>query len=343
MSKKKMELPIVEPIYSTFHNQCGTAIIHSNPSIRNWYLNESLMLKCSRRFLSGYSAPEVDIDNSALYRSPCFERLWFDIRFLQGYVNPMIRNMIDQGYYAFIDGIDDYYIEGKTWYKQRHLIHDGLICGYDQENKTYTIYAYDSNWVCRKFNTSQQGFNAGRRSAAKSKNGGICAIKPKPDIIEFDPNRVIQNISEYLDSSLDKYPVSGEGDIYGIVVHDYIAMYLDKLIDGSVPYERMDYRVFRMIWEQKKLMLERLIKFEEFLNWGNEASEKYKKVVNDADSIRMLYASHHMKRRDSLLPVIKKKLMILKDEEYEILEKCVGKAKGELISGTMELHKGNDA
>lgn len=343
MSKKKLELPLIEPIYSTFHNQCGTVILYSNPSIRNWYLNESLMLKCTRRFLSGYSAPEVGVDNSSLYSNPCLERFWFDIRFLQGYVNPMIRNMLDQGYYVYFDKFDDYYIEGKTWYKQRHLIHDGLICGYDQEKKTYAVYAYDSNWICRKFYTSQHSFNAGRKSASISENGVICAIKPKPDIIEFDPIRVIQNVSEYLDSSLDKYPITGEEDVYGTVVHDYVAMYIDKLIDGSVPYERMDYRVFRLIWEQKKLMLERLIKFEEALNWSNEASEKYKKVVNDADNIRMLYASHHLKRRDSLLPVIKKKLMALKDNEYEILAKCIGKAKGELASGTMELHKGNDA
>ena len=34
--------------------------------------------------------------------------------------------------------------------------------------------------------------------------------------------------------------------------------YIDKLYDGSIPYDRMDRRVFRLIWEHKKIMLERI-------------------------------------------------------------------------------------
>ena len=38
--KAKKELPLVEPIFSTYHNAIFSACIKDNPTIRNIYLNE---------------------------------------------------------------------------------------------------------------------------------------------------------------------------------------------------------------------------------------------------------------------------------------------------------------
>ena len=105
-------------------------------------------------------------------------------------------------------------------------------------------------------------------------------------------------------------------------------MYVDKLMSGDISYDLMDYRVFRMIWEHKRLMLERLQKIESTLNADNEISGKYAKVVSESDNMRMLYASHHMKRRDSLLPIIRKKLVNVKESEIKLLSEFVDKFGG---------------
>lgn len=148
--------------------------------------------------------------------------------------------------------------------------------------------------------------------------------------VEFSPETAYNKLNEYLDSDLEKYPFDGEGDVYGVVVLKYIAEYVMRLYRGDVPYERMDRRVFRLIWEHKKVMLERILLIEQVLGFGNEFSEKYKPIVEDANTMRMLYAAHHMKRRDSVLPVISNKLLKLMDQEIEllsslteILPKCV--------------------
>lgn len=73
------------------------------------------------------------------------------------------------------------------------------------------------------------------------------------------------------------------------------------------------------------------------VNLTNEISEQYKRVVSDADTMRMLYASHHMKRRDSVLPIIKRKLLNLADKEKELLTSLVDKAEKELENETLEL------
>lgn len=336
---KFVELPLVEPLYRTYHDGIATACISANPSIRNWFLSNAMILTCNRKFLTGFTTPEIRIENYSM-NAPCLETIEIPTQFLKGYVNPVIRNLIDAGYYVHFRGVDDYYVKGKSWYKERHFNHDGAICGYNQLDKTYCIYAYDSNWIYQKFWTPQRAFNRGREAMRKKRVYGVMsAIKPKPYKFEFSIESTLKGLLDYLDSDFAKYPEDGEGNVRGIVVHEYIAKYIEKLHDGSIPYERMDRRVFRLIWEHKKVMLERIQKIEDSLQLSNEISEKYRPLISEADTMRMLYASHHMKRRDSVLPIIKKKLLELMDDERKLLTALVEKVEKELENETMEASK----
>lgn len=332
-TKKKVELPLVEPIYSTYHYQGdGSAVLVNNPSIQNWYLNQVLMLTCTRKFLNGFTTPEISIADSSWNLNPHIDKKWYNTQFLKGHVHSVIRNLLDAGYYVHFNGVDDYYVEGKSWYHERHFNHDGCICGYDQENKTYCIYAYDQNWIYQKFWTSQKCFDRGLKAMFKKGYfGNFCGIKPKENQVEFSSETALKKIVEYLDSTMDKYPETEQGTVIGIVVHDYIAKYIEKLYDGSIPYERMDRRIFRMIWEHKKVMLERIKLIENDLSLGSNISDAYNTVVREANNIRMLYASHHMKRKDSVLPIIKKKLLSIKELEQKLLEELLNNTKGEEI------------
>ena len=327
---KKIELPLVEPIYSTYHHAPATAVLVNNPSIRNWYMNEVLILTCNRKFLNGFTSPGIHMLNASWTENPYLIRKWCGMELLDGHIHFVIRKLLDAGYYVCFYGIDDYYVEGKSWYQERHFNHDGCICGYDQENKTYCIYAYDKNWIYRKFWTPQKCFEAGRKAQFKIKQyGSICGIKAKDDQVSFSYKTALQKIAEYLDSNMEKYPEDGEGAVFGIVVHDYIAKYVGKLYDGSIPYEKMDRRVFRMIWEHKKAMLQRINLIEDALSIDHAISESYRSVVREADNCRMLYAAHHMKQRNSVLPIIQKKLLALKEKEQKLLTELLEKSKGE--------------
>lgn len=336
---KHVELPLIEPLYSTYHFQGpATAIIKNNQSIRNWCLNQVINLTCSRKFLNGFTTPEITVLESSFSANPYFDKRRISTEFTNGHTNSIIREMLDKGFYVAFVEVDDFYVKGKSWYKERHFNHDGLICGYDQNDKTFCMYAYDHNWIYRKFWTPQKDFNAGR--IAMRKKGSfttICGLKAKSDKVDFSPKIAHQKIKEYLDSNLEKYPFDGEGNVYGIVVHEYIAEYVTKLYNGDIPYERMDRRVFRLIWEHKKVMLERIAKIEQCLQLTDEISEKYKCVVSEADTMRMLYASHHMKRRDSVLPIIKKKLLNLVEKERELLTMLVDKVGKELGNEALEV------
>lgn len=337
--KKRVELPLAEPLYSTYHGQgIATAVIENNKSLRNWHLNQTMNLTCNRKFLHGYTSPQVNVVDSGWNNNSHFIKVLISTQFTKGYINPIVRELLDKGFYVTFEGVDDYYVKGKSWYRERHFNHDGLICGYDQNDKTYCIYAYDSNWVYRKFWVSQKDFNAGRVSMIKRGTfGTFCGLKVKDDKYNFSPKIATDKIKEYLDSNLEKYPFEEDGEVYGIVVHKYIAEYLTKLYEREIPYERMDRRVFRLIWEHKKVMLERIEKIEENLLLNNEISKKYKPLVSEADTMRMLYASHHMKRRDSLLPIIKNKLLKLMDDEKKLLTALVNEAERKLENEAVEV------
>lgn len=337
--KKRIELPLIEPLYQTYHNQApGTAIAVKNPTIRNWYLNQAVSLTCNRKFLKGFTSPEIMIVDSGWSVNPYLEKNWFSMQFVNGHINFIIREMIDNGYYVAFVGVDDYYVEGKSWYKERHFDHDGIICGYDQNDKTYCIYAYDSNWIYRKFWTSQDAFNRGRiATAKKGVIGKICGLAVVETEVKFSLSTVYEKLSEYLDSDIKKYPLYGGGNVFGIVVHEYIAEYVSKLYSGEIPYERMDRRVFRLLWEHKKAMHERIVLIEQNIGISSGMSKRYRDLVVLADTMRMLYASHHMKRRDSVLPAIRTMLIQLQTEEREILTELLEKMREELVNEALEV------
>ena len=334
--KKIVELPLTEPLYQTYHDGILSAALVSNPSVRNWFLCHCTILTCTKKFLDGYTTPELALENCH-FANPHLEMKWISTEFLGGYVNKVIKKMLDQGYYVYFYGIDDYYVPGKSWYKERHFNHDGSICGYNSEDRTYCLYAYDSKWIFRKFWVPQKAFNKGRLAIEKTGfYGGLCAIKPKSDIVEFSLWDIKNELTDYLDSDMEKYPKNDESRARGIVVQEYLVEYVDKLYDGSIPYERMDRRVFRLIWEHKRLLNESIRKIETMLELGNEISKRYEQIVVMADKIRMLYASHHMKRRDSVLPIIKNTLLRIVETERGILNELLTLMEKEKNNDTLE-------
>lgn len=336
--KHNIELPIETPVYSTYNYQlASSAIFKENPTIRNWYLNEVMDLYCERDFLTGYTSPQIGILKTSWEQNPYLYSFKYPLKYIVDYSKTLIRTLLDNGFYVYFYNIDDYYIQGKTMFNERHFLHDGLICGYDMKKKTYSIFAYDKNWLPRKFESSQKCFDYSVRESIKNDTDCyICALKPKMDEVQFDCNKVLENITRYLDSSLRKYPKNELGRVMGTVTHDYILMYIDKLIAGDIPKERIDKRVFRVIWEHKNIMLERLQNVENILGIDSKSSKAYSKIVSSANDMRMMYAMYTINHKEDILPKIKNKLLYLKKREREILKDFIIKAERIMKNETME-------
>lgn len=326
-AKKHVELPMLAPLYGTYQYQGqATAVLSQNPSILNWYFNNIFILSCNRRFLNGFTSPEIDVVDSDWHDCPYLEKVCYDTRFLDGCFDKIVKNILKDGYYVFFDGVDDYYVKGKSWYKERHIKHDGMLFGFDEDKKTYDIFSYDSDWVYRKYKTTQRSFYNGVTGLLKSgENSAFFAVKPMNDIIEFEPKTVMLKMKEYLDSTIERYPENENGTVFGIAVHDYLVKYIEMLYDASIPFWKMDRRVMRLIWEHKNVMLKRIRLLEETLGLDCSIGDNYEKLVTEADRARLLYASYHMRRRDALLPMIRNGLIEIKNREEELLNELIRK------------------
>ncbi len=345
--KKRVQLPVVEPYFSAYQYQgSGGAVIAENPSINNWYINQCILMRCNAFFLvKSDENPHVTVEWSKLLDIPVFEKHEVPVRFLKGTVHTVIRAMLDEGYFAYVDGVDDYYIKGKSLYHQGHISHDGLICGYDQNTKTYSIFSYDSNWVYRIFDTPQRSLERGLLypGLRQGEYASIYAIKPQKEIIRVDPIGICDKLKEYVNNTLDKYRLDEPKTVKGIAVFDVVCMYLDKLYSGQIPYATRDHRIFRAIRDHKAVMCKRIHCLEEIFGWGSQLSKEYEKVVRMAEQLRMIYAYYMKKQRDDILIDMKKRIREMKVEEEMLLRKLITKLEGALEYDVVEQTSRMDA
>lgn len=322
---KHVLLQTSEPMYGTYQYQAsGCVVMAENPTMRNWYFNNCMMLSCHRKFLRGYTTPDVNIPGAGVYEIPEINKLTIDTRILKGCIHTVIKNMIDIGWYVEFYGIDDYYVKGKSWYKKLHIWHDGLICGYDDNDKTYYLSAYDENWVYRVFKTPQRCFSRGMFGMPKpGEYGGITGMKVKAHPVDLNLTLVKKQLIQYLSSDITIYPPEEEGDVFGIAVQEYICIYLDRLYDESIPYEKKDRRILRMVWEHKKCMQELIQAVEKMLGLDSGISSAYGPIVKTVNDMRMMYAKYILRRNNEILPLIKHKMHQIIQSEHALLQRCV--------------------
>lgn len=325
--KKSVELPIVKPIYDVYHCQgSASAVIARNPSIRNWYLNHAIVLSCENGFLYSSSTPEVSVCCSALDTARYLDQRSVNMLYLNGYVHPVIRAMLDDGFYVYYTVIDDYFIQGKFGYKKWHFFHDGLICGYDQNEKTYSIFAYDEKDHYTVFKTPQSGFEAGRRYVKKYGGGvvgALCAIRPLDIQYELEPSTIKDNLKEYLRFTFKHFTLEPGENGYGIAVHHYLILYLQRIIDGKLPKGYLDKRAFKMIFEHKAVMLECLQALENKLHWDTDLSEQYKEILKIAERLWLRCLYYEKTQRESVLRDMCDILSQIETDEEVILSQAV--------------------
>lgn len=318
----KVQLQYIEPMYSTYHWMANSGIpAKQNATSDNWFYNNTVEWRCTRKFLQGFTTPEMSLHTGGIWSMPFLEKAGINTRFARRCALDLIKTMLDDGYYVAFSGVDDYYVKGKSWYQEQHFNHDGLIVGYDDDNETLTIAAYDQRWIFTVFNTPQECFMEGLQALCEqSSYGMIHAVRAKDEVQELNFRTIYAAVKEYLSSDIDKYPLTDSGAANGIVVYDYIIMYLDKLMDGSIPYEHRDRRIFRLIWEHKKCMLGRIRAVEEKCKWDNLLSTAYNEVVTMADKMRFIYSKFVIKYSSKDIENIQICLMKMKKLESQLLK-----------------------
>ena len=323
--KKKIELPLAQPVYSTNHGQAfSSAIFYGKDSIRNWYLNNSMVLSVNDQNVNGYFTPSVDICQSGIGDNPYIEHRQLLFTFLDGCVSRVIRNMLDKGYYVYFGAVDDYYMKGKDGYHTRHFMHDGMICGYDQNEMTYSVYAYDFHMRLGVFQTPQRCFEKARKSTEKmGMCGFITAMKSMSVNVEFDPYLIKTKISEHLDPKLVDNTIEDSHTAFGIITHKYMLKYIDLVYDTDPDLIFFDIKPFKMILEHKQIMLERIQKVEEFFGFDDSVSSAYSLVADKAKLLWSLALYYKNTRQKNKLRKMAELIEYIDSSEQELLTRLI--------------------
>ena len=313
-----VELPFQMPRFITYHFLASAGVVAQNNEAADiWYFNNAISVFCAPGLLKGDTYhPGISLTIGNIWDMPFLEKEFFGTNFVKNCTREIIDAALEQGYYVSIWGIDDYYVEGKTMYKQRHMTHDCLICGAEYETKQYLIAAYDIQWRYRRFSTSQKGVIAGLRAVSnQGKYGELVAVRCNDERIRLDIPHIKRELAVYLNTPA----VKPEENALGIHAFLRLSEYLELIKTGEITNEGIDRRIFQFMWEHKQCMLDRIMTVEADCKLSDEISTAYAPLVSLSDFIRRMYMKYCAKRNDQTINAIQEKMKQLIDDEAYLL------------------------
>ena len=309
-----MNLPISEPRFAAFNYSASACVVaQNNKMCDNWFFNNSIGITCRKMVCGEIHELVLSVPGTHIGEMPFVFRQQISNLFIRGCQFDVIKNMIDNGYYVLYDGVDDYYLEGKPGYGTYHYSHDGMITGYDEEDKSFYISAYSKNNKYENFKVSSRSLSEGMEYMLNlGEEGLLYACKPMPYIIDLDLCRIKRELERYLDLSY----TSDETCVQGLAIYSFLELYFDET-------NHIDIRQMRLFWEHKKCMLDRLLAIEETLKLSNDYSEEYKEVPDTSRKVMLLCEKFNMTSDRSIIPRIIENINKLKCSEYSVINKLI--------------------
>lgn len=268
---KAFKLPMIVPPYTTYQGMAFMlGIILSHYNTKNYIYNNFITISCKDTDkIWELSLELVDILWDSLSGEGIFEQDFYEIK---KYLNkktiiPFFKERLEQSSYILLYTVDEFYLSYSESYKKEHFIHDLYLYGYD--NDKFCVMAY-KNEKLQLFNVPQNEIQA---SIWALNNPSFCTCRPNKIInVEINYEKMKENIIDYYNGKKE------DNYLYGIKIYDAIINSLLNFIKNKE--QKIDMRVFRMIWEHKKILKLQLLKLQEVLD-----IETY---VEDADKIEVM-------------------------------------------------------
>ena len=319
-----IQLPYQTPIYSALHYfACPGVAAKQNPTCDTWYYNCTVALN-GHYDCYPHQEPSfmVYLEAGDITHIPFLERTSINTLFIKHCSIDLIRSMIQEGFYVYFGGIDDFYVEGKQGYQTTHRAHDGMVSGINDENKTLTLIAYDINQKFQPFTTSQHGFEKGLQEMLDHETiGELWAIKANQTRYTLDMQAIIDALQKYLNPphcSLHKDLFSRTW--HGIETYDGLISCFEMKKQREI---ELGHPAMMLFWEHKKCMLHRMIQIETTLHMDHPYSAAYQEIVSYLERLRYLYLKYTVSMQNGILESLQTKLKLLKIQEAEILSRFI--------------------
>jgi len=304
VESSSLELPIClqERITTYLHRSLPLCIFMAYPQFLSWYYSHFIQI-----FANTLSDGLVELNYLETF--DCYQDL-ADVICL-GYnllpeqeIKSFIKGKIKLGYYLIMN-VDEYYLFSKSRYQQSHFVHPSLIYGYDDVNNQFLAIGFDDSQILSKLSYGDQeledAYLGGRTSYSESAPwaewSAVQLIKPylihKQDY-PFTLEHFMEELKDYLYSRSNPHKTYlmrlNESKLtYGFEVYEVFIDNLKKILLGQT---KIDYRAIHLLYEHKKVILERLQYILDKFNISGLLESlvaEYAIVVTDFNLLRIKY------------------------------------------------------
>ena len=320
----KNELPLVQsPIIGYQHHVYPLSILLNYNECLPWFYSNYIQLEAN---LTAGSA--FNFVYSWYNRNPwfCHEMLFLDT-LTNNNINVLefITNCIDLGKYVETS-INHFYIPDSNFYKQKALIHDILIYGYDRSKKVIYTYGYLNNELKKSELTYDDFLQAFMNSG---QNLHINLLKKTNDFsYAFDIQWVIDQIEDYVFSrnTYERFRMYRNppcNSIFGLDTYKYLIDYLEAL--NLKKTDIYDIRHLQILYEHKKCMVKRIQYMIEVNIRGNldKYYKEYEKIRRSTYRIRTSFLKLKFSRNTNILEKAILELTQVSKIEKMILEELL--------------------
>lgn len=331
--------PIGGYMYYSYH----LAISFTAGDIRPWFFSNFIQLQCSPARLEEHSPMRAELffSEGTWHFNPLLcdsaELAPGELQRSPAELIDFIAAAIEQDYYVETF-VDEFHVPCLRMGGKTHFCHRLLVFGYDLDVARFDIIGFDTNGVYRQLQCSFDEFTAAFLEAQPTswETTKLLRVRDLALHNRFDASRMTKLLREYmagtnetLDADLQREGRDWSDGLYGIRTYDFMHTYIERLLLEQK--KACDLRGFHLLWEHKKIMLERL-------QWLSEAmagfdpvlAENYRPVVMLAESMRKraMISRYKPDIGAAQLPLLLQPLRDIAEQEHRLLQPVLACLEG---------------
>ena len=249
--------------------------------------------------------------------------------------NEFVKERLVQENYILLHFIDEFFLPYSGCYQRKHFIHDAYIIGFEDE--FYYVLAYSDRKLQILKVLKTDIWNALTSCYDFEKEVYFCSLRPNHAVeVKTDYNKMRNDFLLYLGKeSSDNRSILSE-DHHSISVKSYTPKFVPEYIYGIHCYDEiirvlelttsedvLDIRPFRLLWEHKTIITERITKICDEFNLVNVDLNAFDQITAKAKLIFTLAIKYKMVKTDKLKDRIINHIRELKENEEEALNSFI--------------------
>ena len=224
-----------------------------------------------------------------------------------------LKERMEQDNYLLLFSIDEYEISYSEYYRKKHFEHDTYLYGYDEND--FFVMAYSDGHLKMMKVAQKEIVDSLYSHQEYFEDTQFCSFRIHHCAKEnLNIEKIDEEIEAYLKGGFDE----AGGRMYGITTYDFVHELIAYVREQN-PEEKLSPKVFRMLWEHKKIMRIRNQHLKQFINGLETIESSIEKIEKLGSLMLMLTIKYNLKKDVEILDNIQQRLCDMMEMERSYL------------------------